>query len=62
MASRDGDDWVFRYPEQVDCYIGAGAGSVSYLDYNVVLVSTHTEAPTTTTRYTPTVSKISTTQ
>jgi hypothetical protein len=32
MAFHDGDDWVFRNAEQIDGYIGAGAGSVSYFD------------------------------
>jgi hypothetical protein len=31
MAFDDGGDWVFRYAEQIDGYIGAGAGSVSYV-------------------------------
>jgi hypothetical protein len=30
VAFHNGDDWVFRYAEQVHCYIGAGAGSVSF--------------------------------
>lgn len=62
MAFHDGDDGVFCYTEQIDGYIGAGAGSVSRFDRHKMLVSTYTEAPITTTRYSPTISKITTTK
>lgn len=32
MAFYDGNDWVFRHPEQVDGYISAGAARVSCYD------------------------------
>jgi hypothetical protein len=59
MAFHDGDDGVFRYAEQVDGYISAGAGSVSCSNHSVIVMSTYTEAPTTTTRYILTVNKAS---
>ena len=62
MAFHDGDDRVFCYTEQVDGYIGTGAGSVSHLNHRSRFVYTYTEAPTTTTRYSPAVSKTSTTK
>jgi hypothetical protein len=50
MAFHDGDDRVFCYTEQVDGYIGTGAGRVSRFDCHEISVSAYTEAPTTTTR------------
>lgn len=59
MAFHNGDDGVSRHTEQVDGYISAGAARVSRFYSDVVLVSTYTEAPTTTTRCVSAVRKIS---